>query len=261
MDDFINLLNLNPDRYVSGIVSKGAEPNSISLGYNIYEANPWNWFIQMDNSGTKPREWDPRMGFINTNFLGIDDTLTVIYQAPWDSTFDDNYGVFCSYDFPLLGPRLRLNLYGGHSEFDISSSSGPIDFLGRGTFYGGMYSIRGYDEYELVADGGMFASGQYEFDLVKYEESNYIDGNEGEQSKPFLRKLAPLVFVDYGRAKIRHPVGTERADEDFFSVGAGALIELGDNFSGAVYYGYPLKSTENTRTGKGRLSAGVMLRW
>ena len=396
MNDFINLLNLNPDRYVSGVVSKGTEPNSISLGYNIYEANPWHWFIQADNSGTRPRQWDPRVGLVNTNFLGIDDTLTVIYQAPWDSTVDENYGLFGSYDFPLLGPRLRLNLYGGHSEFDISSSSGPIDFLGRGTFYGGilrynllqtedgwffdikgslehtrskvtpslfptflgtdikfwlwgggidlhrsddlsessitlgryesmggesggdefrlarvnsesdftiytasaahsqyldtnkiqrvsgsfrwitsderlvpakmtafggMYSIRGYDEYELVADGGMFASGQYEFDLVKYEESVFLDDTQDKQSKPFLRKLAPLVFVDYGRAKIRHPAGTERADEDFFSVGAGALIELGDNFSGAVYYGYPLKSTDNTRTGKGRVSAGVMLRW
>ncbi|MHC4583909.1 MAG: ShlB/FhaC/HecB family hemolysin secretion/activation protein [Planctomycetota bacterium] len=396
MDDFINLLNLNPDRYVSGIVSKGAEPNSIALGFNIYEANPWHWFIQADNSGTKPRQWDPRIGIINTNLLGIDDTLTVIYQAPWDTTFDDNYGLFGSYDFPLLGPRLRLNIYGGHSEFDISSASGPMDFLGRGTFYGGilsynllqtndgwfldingslehtrskvtpslfpgflgtdikfwlwgggidlhrsddlsqtsvslgryesmggesggdefrlartnadsdftiynasaahsqyldtnkierisasfrwitsderlvpakmtafggMYSIRGYDEYELVADGGMFASGQYEFDLVKYEESKFLDDTEDEQPKPFLRKFAPLVFVDYGRAKIRHPVGTERADEDFFSVGAGALVELGDNFSGAVYYGYPLKSTDNTRTSKGRVSAGVMLKW
>ncbi len=396
MDDYINLLNLNPDRYVSGIVSKGAEPNTISIGYNIYEANPWHWFIQSDNSGTKPRQWDPRIGLINTNLLGIDDTFTVIYQAPWDSTIDENYGVFGSYDFPLLGPRLRLNLYGGHSEFDISAASGPFDFLGRGTFYGGilrynllqtddgwffdikgsiehtrskvtpsifpeflgtdikfwlwgggidlhrsddlsqssisasrfeslggesgrdefllartdsdsdftiynasaahsqylntskierisgsfrwvtsderlvpakmtafggMYTVRGYDEYELLADGGMFASGQYEFDLVKYEESKYGENTEEEQSKPFLRKLAPLVFVDYGRAKIRHPAGTEKDDEDFFSVGAGALIELGDNFSGAVYYGYPLKSTDNTRTGKGRVSAGVMLRW
>ena len=396
MDDFINLLNLNPDRYVSGIVSKGVEPNTIALGYNIYEANPWHWFIQADNSGTKPRQWDPRIGLINTNLLGFDDKFTVIYQAPWDSTIDENYGVFGSYDFPLLGPRLRLNLYGGHSEFDISAASGPFDFLGRGTFYGGMlrynllqtddgwffdikgslehtrskvtpsifpeflgtdikfwlwgggidlhrsddlsqssvtagryqsmggesgndefhlartnsdsdftiynasaahsqyldtkkiqrisgsfrwitsderlvpakmtafggmYTVRGYDEYELIADGGMFASGQYEFDLVKYEESKYGDDAGDEQYKPFLRKLAPLVFVDYGRAKIRHPAGTEKDDEDFFSVGAGALIELGDNFSGAVYYGYPLKSTDDTRTGKGRVSAGVMMRW
>jgi hemolysin activation/secretion protein len=399
LDDYVNLLNVNPDRYVSAVVSKGVEPNSISLGYNIYEANPWHWFIQADNSGTKPREWDPRMGFINTNFLGIDDTLTMIYQAPWDSTFDRNYGVYGSYDFPLLGPRLRLNLYGGHSEFDISASSGPFDFLGRGTFYGGilrynilqtedgwfvdalgsiehtrskvtpslfptflgtdikfwlggggielhrgddlaettiaghyykslggesgrdefvlaransdsdftiytasaehsqymdsdkigrlstsfrwtttnkrvvpakmtafggMYSVRGYDEYEFIADGGMLASAQYEFDLVKYEESRgagVSDAEQGDIEKPFLRKFAPLVFVDYGRAKIRHPIATEKDGEDFFSVGLGALFELGDNFSGALYYGYPLKSTDKTRSGKGRLSAGVMLRW
>jgi hemolysin activation/secretion protein len=396
IDDFINLLNLNPDRYVSGIVSKGSEPNSIALGYNVYEANPWHWFIQADNSGTKPRQWDPRIGLINTNLLGIDDTFTVIYQAPWDSTIDENYGLFGSYDFPLLGPRLRLNLYGGHSEFDISAASGPFDFLGRGTFYGGilrynllqtddgwffdikgsiehtrskvtpsifpqflgtdikfwlwgggidlhrsddlsessitaaryesmggesgrdefllarvnsdsdftiytasaahsqyldtnkisrisssfrwitsderlvpakmtafggMYTVRGYDEYEMVADGGMFASGQYEFDLVKYEESKYQNDTGTEQNNLSLRKFAPLVFVDYARAKVRHPVGTERATEDFFSVGAGALIEIGDNLSGVVYYGYPLKSTDFTRTGKGRVSAGVMLRW
>ena len=398
LDDFVNLLNLNPDRYVSAIVSKGTEPNSIALGYNIYEANPWHWFIQADNSGTKQRQWDPRIGVINTNLLGIDDTFNVIYQAPWDSTLQENYGLYGSYDFPLFSPRLRLNLYGGHSEFDISAASGPFDFLGRGTFYGGiarynlfqtdgwffdvkgsiehtrskvtpsifpeflgtdikfwlwgagidlhrsddisqtalslnrfesmgggsseeefnlartnsepdfsiysfsanhsqyldmnkverlsgsfrwigsderlvpakmsafggMYTIRGYDEYEFIADGGLLASGQYEFDLVKYEESKTAgsyDTEQAEQEKPFLRKLAPLVFVDYGRAKIRHPDGTEKDNEDFFSAGVGALLELGDNFSGAVYYGYPLKHTDYTRTGKGRLSVGLMMRW
>jgi len=399
LDDFVNLLNLNPDRYVSAVVSKGVEPNSIALGYSIYEANPWHWFIQADNSGTRERQWNPRVGVINTNLLGFDDTFTAIYQAPWDSTLDENYGLYSSYDFPLLGPWLRLNLYGGYSEFDISPASGPFDFLGRGTFYGGtlrynvlqsddgwfldikgsmeyteskitpslfpsflgtnvkfwmwgsgidlhrsddmsqtsvalgrfeslggksggdefrlartnaesdftiytasaahsqyldlnkierlsgsfrwttsnkrlvpakmtsfggMYSVRGYDEYEFVADGGMLASAQYEFDLVKYEEAlqkREESEMQGQSAKPFLRKLAPLVFVDYARAKIRHPVGTERNDEDFFSVGSGVILELGDNFSGAVYYGYPLKSTDNTRTGKGRLSAGVMLKW
>jgi len=99
---------------------------------------------------------------------------------------------------------------------------------------------------------------------VKYEESKTAgsyDTEQAEQEKPFLRKLAPLVFVDYGRAKIRHPDGTEKDNEDFFSAGVGALLELGDNFSGAVYYGYPLKHTDYTRTGKGRLSVGLMMRW
>ncbi len=398
LDDFVNLLNLNPDRYVSVIVSKGAEPNSIAVGYNIYEASPWHWFVQVDNSGTRERQWNPRIGVINTNLLGIDDRLTAIYQAPWDSTLNENYGAYGSYDFPLLGPRLRLNLYGGHSEFDISPESGPFDFLGRGTFYGGilrynlfqddgwffdikgsmehtkskvvpslfpsflgtdvrfwlwgggvdlhrsddisvtsfrfdryeslggqssldefrlartdsetdfaiytasaahsqyldsdkvgrlsgsfryitsderlvpakmtsfggMYSVRGYDEYEAVADGGILASVQYEFDLVKYEESKEAGGNRAGQEgqkNPFVRKLAPLVFFDYGRAKVIDPVGTDRAHEELFSVGGGAIVELADNFSGVVYYGYPLNATDNTRKGKGQINVGVMMKW
>jgi hemolysin activation/secretion protein len=398
LDDFVNLLNLNPDRYVSAVVSKGAEPNSIAVGYNIYEANPWHWFVQVDNSGTRERQWNPRVGVINTNLLGIDDTFTTIYQAPWDSTLGENYGMYGSYDFPLLGPRLRLNLYGGHSEFDISPEAGPFDFLGRGSFYGGilrynlfqdngwffdiksslehtkskvtpslfpsflgtnvrfwllgsgvdlhhsddisqssfrfdrftslggesgleafrlartnsetdftiytasaahtqymdsdkvgrlsgsfrwitsderlvpakmtsfggMYSVRGYDEYEAVADGGILASVQYEFDLVKFEKSKEVGGSRAEQEQqknPFVRKLAPLVFFDYGRAKTIDPVGTDKAYEELFSVGAGAIVELGDNFSGAVYYGYPLNATDTTREGKGRVNVGVMMRW
>jgi hemolysin activation/secretion protein len=399
LDDFVNLLNLNPDRYVSAVVSKGVEPNSLAIGYNIYEANPWHYFIQADNSGTKTRQWNPRIGVINTNLLGIDDRFTAIYQAPWESGIEDNYSLYGSYDFPLLGPRLRLNLYGGHSEFDISPESSIFDFLGRGTFYGGvlrynllqendwfldikgslehvrsrvnpslfttflgtdikfwlwgygvdlhrsddmsktlltfdrleswggesdaaefslartgsksdfsvymalanhsqyidlnkvqristtfkwigsnerlvpakmtsfggMYSVRGYDEYEVVADGGMLASAQYEFDLVKYEESQMANQNSSEEpaGKLFLKKVAPLVFADYGRTTIRHPVSGlgEKKHVTMFSVGTGLILELGEHFTGVVYYGYPLRKTDNTRVGKGRVNVGLLLRW
>jgi len=400
LNDFVNLLNANPDRYVSAAVTKGTEPNSLAVRYDIYEANPWHYFIQVDNSGTRERQWNPRAGIINTNLLGYDDTFTVIFQSPWDSTFEDNYSAFGSYDFPLAGPRLRLKLYGGYSEFDISPEGGLFNFLGSGTFYGGvlrynllqsdgwfvdlkgtiehtrskvnpsiftselgsdvqfwlagagidlhhsddmsrtglsfdwfeslggessaamftkartnsdsdfaiyvasvshsqymdpnkisrltgsvrwigsderlapakmtsfggMYSIRGYDEYEYVADGGTLASLQYEYDLVKAgklkEETEQPDIDEEEETeKPLLRKLAPLVFLDYGRGKVRHPVGTELGHDELFSVGGGLIVELGDNFSGAVYYGHPLTATENTREGKGRVHVGMMLRW
>lgn len=397
LDDFVNLLNLNPDRYVSAVVTKGREPNTLAVAYDVYEANPWHWFIQVDNSGTNERQWDPRIGVINTNLLGIDDTFVAIYQAPWDNTIGDNYALYGSYDFPLAGPRLRLNLYGGHSEFDISPATGVFDFLGRGSFYGGilrynvlqtggwfldikgtlehtrskvspdpfpaagadvrfwiwgggidlhrsddmsdssvrldrfeslgcgsdgtafdnarinsdtdftiysasaahsryldpdkvhrvsgsfryvttderlvpakmtsfggMYSVRGYDEYEFVADGGTLASLQYEFDIIKYEESMMTDEEKQIQEdapEPFLRKLAPLVFFDYGRPKIRHPVGLEKGHEELMSVGAGTIVELGDHFTGVVYYGYPLGPTDETRTGKGRINAGLMWRW
>jgi hemolysin activation/secretion protein len=132
------------------------------------------------------------------------------------------------------------------------------------TSFGGMYSVRGYDEYEAVADGGILASVQYEFDLVKYEESKEAGGNRAGQEgqkNPLVRKLAPLVFFDYGRAKVIDPVGTDRAHEELFSVGGGAIVELADNFSGVVYYGYPLNATDNTRKGKGQVNVGVMMKW
>jgi len=47
LDDFVNLLNLNPDRYVSTVVGKGEEPNTLGVNYGIYEANPWHYFIQV----------------------------------------------------------------------------------------------------------------------------------------------------------------------------------------------------------------------
>jgi len=394
LDDFVNLLNLNPDRYVSAVVTKGAEPQSLAVRYDIYEADPWHYFAQIDNSGTRDRQWTPRVGVINTNLFGIDDTFAAIYQAPVESDWDDNYSLYGSYDFPLLGPQLRLNLYGGYSQFDISPEVGDIDFIGNGDFYGGilrynilqtngwffdikgslehvrskvtpslfpsilgtdikfwlggygvdvhrsddmsntslrfdlfkslggessasefalartnaksifsiytasaahsqyldpnkvhrfstslrwigsnerlvpakmtvfggMYTVRGYDEYEIVADGGILASAQYEFDLVKYEETKEAAKTKPEK-KPFVRKLAPLVFFDYGRPKIRHPIATEKGHEELMSVGLGTIVELGDHFSGAVYYGYPLGPTDDTRRGKGRLNAGLMMRW
>ena len=403
MDDFINLLNLNPDRYISATVSEGAAPRSLAIEYDIYEANPWHSFIQVDNSGTSQRQWAPRVGLINTNLTGIDDRFTAIYQAPWESGIEDNYSLFGSYDFPLLGPRLRLNLYGGYSEFDITPEAGLFNFLGRGSFYGGilrynafqkngwffdvtsslghekskvtpsllpiagsdvemnlwgvgfdihrrddmsntsfifnrlqsfggsgqssfwdsatltgartnaergfaiyttsayhsrfldrnkvqrfsgscrwitsdgrlvpakmtsfggLYSVRGYREYEIVADGGIIASAQYEFDLVKYEESQEIgetESNEEMQAeKPWLRKLAPLAFFDFGRARIQSPVAGERAVRELYSVGLGTVVELGDNFSGAVYYGFPLRPTDATSAGEGRFGFSFIYRF
>jgi len=398
LDDFVNLLNLNPDRYVSAVISKGIEPDTLAVEYNIYEANPWHYFLQADNSGTRDRQWTPRSGVINTNLFGIDDTFTAIYQAPWESGIKDNYSLYGSYDFPLLGPRLRLNVYGGYSEYDISPEVGTVDFVGNGNFlggklrynafqadgwffdvtgslervrskvtpslfpdflgtdlrlwtcgyglemhrsddmsntalafnrvdsmdggsdqsefslartnadedftiytasalhrqyldtdkvqrlsgslrwispdkrlipakmniFGGMYTVRGYDEYEIIADGGLLASAQYEFDLVKYDLSKQTpEVRQMQQAeRPFVRKLAPLAFLDYGLAKIEGPrSATEHEDRELCSLGTGVAVELGDNFSGVVYYGYPLIPTDNTRTGKGRLNIGLMLRF
>ena len=395
LDYLVNLLNLDPDRHVSAIVSRGAEPNTLAIQYEVYETNPWHFFIQADNSGTDERQWAPRIGVINTNLLGFDDRLTTLYQAALDS-IGDNWSLFGSYDFPVLGPRLRLNLYGGYSEFDINPESGLIDFLGSGKFYGavlrynlfqrnqwffdvtgstsheesditpslfpeffasnvkmdlwgvgadihhrddmsttgvtfnmaqsfggsdqeefwdtatstgartnaerdfaiyttagnhsqyldrnkvqqlrgtarwivpterlvpakmtsfgGMYTVRGYHEYEIVADGGILASIQYEYDLVRHSQTVERKTTANDD----LRKLAPLAFFDFGRSQVEDPVAGEKENQTLYSIGLGTIFEIGNNFSAAVYYGHPLKDTDDTDKGKGRVNASVMLRW
>jgi len=392
LDDFVRLLNLNPDRYVSPVVSRSAEPNALNLSYDVYETSPWHWYVQADNSGTKDRQWSPRVGLINTNLTGFDDRFSAMYQAPWEKGIEEEYAVFGSYDFPVLTPRLRLNLYSGYSQFDIAASG--INFLGNGSFYGGilsynvlqihdwfvdltssvsherskvtpslglasnvdmelwgvganvhrsndmsntsltfnrtesmggssrrqfedarlntdpdfaiynfgavhsqyldtakvnrvsgsfrsitsderlvpakmttfggLYSVRGYEEDEIVADGGMLVSGQYEFDLVKHgqAEQGRQDGTEAEEAeKHLLRKLAPLVFVDCGRAKIKDPVAGEREARELCSAGTGILIEAGDDFSASLYYGWALRGTDETDRGEGRLNASFIKRF
>ena len=396
LDYLVNLLNLNPDRHVSAVVSRGSEPNTLAVQYDVYETDPWHFFIQADNSGTNEREWAPRAGVINTNLLGIDDRFTALVQAAPDS-IDENYSLFGSYDFPIMDPRLRLNLYGGYSEFDIQPDAGIIDFLGSGNFYGailrynflqyegwffdvtgswsneesditpslfpeffaseiemqllgvglnlnhrddmsstsvtlnrvqnvggsdqdafwdtatftgartnaerdfaiytiaanhsqyldrdkveqfrgnvrwiepterlvpakmtsfgGMYSIRGYDEYDIVADGGILASVQYEYDLVRHSQTVESEAGADEYLES-IKKLAPLAFFDFGRTKIIDPVSTEKNSQTLYSVGVGLAFEVGNNFSGALYYGHPLKDTDDTESG--RLNASAMLRW
>lgn len=400
LDDFVNLLNLNTDRYVSAIIARGSEPNSLALGYDVYEASPWHYYIQVDNSGgSEERRWAPKIGFVNTNLTGRDDKISAVYQAPLESGFDDNYSVFASYEFPLFTPRLRLGLYGGRNEFDIGGGGG-IDFLGKGTFYGGMlrfnafqtkgwffditsslnreeskvtpslfptmgtdinmnlwgigvnahrsgnmsrtslafdrvqnmggssqdkfwnpvtfagrqntdpdfviyttsaahsrylgankvhrlsgslrwitsnerltpskmttfgglYSVRGYKEDEIVADGGVLFSAQYEFDLVKHNQVRARRETESEDTskKSWLRKLALLSFVDSARAITKSPVPGEQGIQELFSVGVGLAATLGDNFDAGIYYGHPLRSTGDTKRGRGRWSFNFIMRW
>jgi len=392
LDDFVRLLNLNPDRFVSPVISRSTEPNALNLSYDVYERSPWHRYVQIDNSGTKDRQWSPRLGLINTNLTGGDDRFSVMYQAPWEKGIEEEYAVFGSYDSPICTPRLRLNLYSGYSQFDIPAAD--INFLGNGSFYGsvlsynvlqrggwfvdltasvsrerskvtpslgvasdvdmdlwgvganihrsddvsntslafnrsdsmggssrhrfedaridadpdfvicslaatharylddakvnrisssfrlirsderlvpakmttfgGLYSVRGYEEDEIVADGGLLASVQYEFDLVKYEnaeQGQQASTGQKDVEKPLLRKLAPLAFIDCGRAKIKDPVAGERAVRELCSAGMGMIIEVGDEFSAQIYCGWALRETDETEKGEGRLNASFIKRF
>ena len=401
LDDFVNLLNLNPDRYISATISKGAEPNSLAVGYDVYETSPWHTYIQVDNSGTPDRRYKPRLGLINTDLTGRDDRLTLMTQIAPENGIEDNYAVYGSYEVPLWTPRLRLTVYGGRSEFNTLAPGG-ISFLGHGSFYGGilrlnvlqhqawfldllgslsqekskitpslfpsilgsdlqwqlwsigteihhrddlsqsniafnqytsmdessqdefekarpgskpdfriytlsamhsqfldpykvnrisgsykwmdsnhrlapakmttfggMYTVRGYKEDQIVADGGSLFSVQYEYDLVKLSEkeqkmANLADVNQpvqAEAEKGWLKRLAPLCFLDGGQARVKdHTIG-EKATENLLSVGVGLIGEITDNYQAAVYVGWPLKDAGSTEKGKERLNFSFIARW
>ncbi len=390
LDRFVNLLNLNSDRYVSPVISKGSESDNLAVTYDVYEADPWHLFVQVDDSGSEERQWQPRVGISNTNLTGRDDRLTGLYQGSIDHAFDDNYSIFGSYDVPILGPGLRMNFFGGHSRFDRTTDGpGGFNFRGDGDFaggvarlniyqrdewfidfttslsrelsktnvldmktniemnlwglgfeaymisndsstflslnrstnicgsgtdrfeasrtdanpefsiytasakhwqyldidkvqrfsgsflyrvsderltpakmttFGGFYSVRGYNEEGIAADGGYLASLQYEFDLVGYDRRAMSD-EEKKTNKPWIRKLAPLVFTDYGRAVNRNHVAGEERVEELSSVGAGIVATFGDNIDMGVYYGYPLRSAGETKRGDAQWNAVITVRW
>ena len=134
------------------------------------------------------------------------------------------------------------------------------------TTFGGLYSVRGYKEDEIVADGGILASVQYEFDLVKYDQTSRAEQTE-DQTQPAepgelrLRKLAPLAFIEFGRAVNKAESGGDDTIDELCSIGLGAIAEVGENFSGAIYYGWPVRSTTETDEGDGRFNISLILRW
>jgi len=393
LDDYLNRLNQNPDRYVSAVISRSEEPNALNLSYDVHELNPWHTYIQADDSGTEDRKWAPRVGIVNTNLLGYDDKFSVMVQAPWKRGIEDEYSVSGSYNAPVMTDRLRLGLYGGRSEFDVPGLTG-IDFLGNGSFYGctsnytlfqmdkwffdvtgqisrenskvtpslgiqsdvamdlwgsgftihrsntmvqtslaynrienmggsssseyelarlgaspefvihnvsfshsqyfdaqkvhrfrgslrhmtpdrrlvpakmtsfgGLYTIRGYKESEIVADGGYIMSGQYEYNLISTngpEEDKRTDPAANKSNTQKLRKLAPVAFVDYGRARVQDPKPGEQEDQGLSSIGTGLLIEWGDNFTADFYYAWVRRATAQTDKGDGQFNVSLMCRF
>ena len=126
------------------------------------------------------------------------------------------------------------------------------------TTFGGLYSVRGYKEDEIVADGGILASFQYKFDLTNYiDKKHSVEGQEKEPVSYKNKAMWPpdfsfLAFTDYGRAKMRHPVSGELSIETLLGAGLGIGVDMGNNFSARIYYSWPLLDLE----GDGKTKSG-----
>ena len=171
-------------------------------------------------------------------------------------------------DFQIYTTRAYVSQY-LDSKYRIQRLSGTFKWVdatdrlvpAKMTSFGGMYSVRGYEEFDTLADQGILASAQYEFDLVKYDKATKGEKEYDTNQIRRLRKLAPVAFVDYGEADIKDHRPGEDNKTTLVSVGPGLLAEVGEHVSGAIYYGIPLKETLETDNHDGRVNVSLLLRW
>jgi hemolysin activation/secretion protein len=131
------------------------------------------------------------------------------------------------------------------------------------TSFGGLYSVRGYEEDEIVADGGMLFRAEYEFDLISYFNPQRADQGHSQSHAPgaeqsWLRRLALVSFADVGRAEFKSPMAGEHRIVELGSFGWGLKAEIMENLNVGVYYGIPLRSTERTKKGDGKPYLGLV---
>ena len=223
--------------------------NLLGLGFNLHRSNNISdSFFSF--------EWINNLGGSNQN-------------AFWNSTTLSGARSNSERDFAVY------NLFAAHSQYldpnKVHRLSGSFRWVmpdkrlppSRMTSFGGLYSVRGYKEDGIVADGGMLLSSQYEFDLVKHYRSKgpAEEDMEKEIKNPWLSKLALLAFSDFAQAEIKNAVPGEIATQELWSIGAGIAIAIKDNFDAGIYYGYPLTSTDTTSKGSGRWNFSLIWRY
>ena len=131
------------------------------------------------------------------------------------------------------------------------------------TAFGGLYTVRGYEEDEIVADGGFLASLEYRYDLT---QSLYGKGNDGNKRFP-SPDVSLLCFTDYARPEIKDPLLGEFDTQTMWGAGLGTLIEVGGSFQAGIYHGWALRETKRgdggTITGRGdtQWNFNIIYRW
>jgi hemolysin activation/secretion protein len=95
--------------------------------------------------------------------------------------------------------------------------------------------------------------------------ANLADVNapmQAEKEKGWLKRMAPLCFIDGGEARIKDPTGSEKGTEKLLSIGIGLIGEVTEHYQAAVYLGWPLKDAGNTKKkGDERLNFSFIARW
>jgi hemolysin activation/secretion protein len=120
---------------------------------------------------------------------------------------------------------------------------------------GGSSSVRGYKEMELLGDIGYTATAELRTPLLLgFFSAPFMNSQRRaeriDQPEDYLQLL---LFADYGYLKNESPLAGETPNFEVASVGAGFRVALSEQLQVQLDWGYPLKETEQTDIGEGRL--------
>jgi hemolysin activation/secretion protein len=153
VDDYLLWLNRQPARQVSAAVDSAEGPDSVSLDYMIDRSKPWAAYAQVSNTGTKEtNQWLERVGLIDYQLTGNDDTLSVDYST---AAFDQENSVNVSYTKPTLFdlPRTTGRLYFGYDSFTASDlGDSVLSFTGQTLSVGGEVTQNVFQDHALFFD-------------------------------------------------------------------------------------------------------------
>ncbi|MGA2440834.1 MAG: ShlB/FhaC/HecB family hemolysin secretion/activation protein [Tepidisphaeraceae bacterium] len=121
LDDYVSFLNRYPNRNVNAAIAPGADPSlgEVSLQYLVNQPKPWQVYFQVANVGTRQTNaWRERVGFLDTQLTGNDDTFSVDAST---ASFEGSDDVTLSYEAPVLKlDRLRWRVSAEWDEFKAS---------------------------------------------------------------------------------------------------------------------------------------------
>jgi len=155
----------HPGRRVDVAIADASIPGepetqgNAEIQYLVQEIKPWTIYAQLSNTGTdQTDEWRERIGFVNNQFLGFDDILSLDFIT---SNLRESNAFVGSYDVPLSADgRLRGKIIGDWSKY-IASDVGVADeqFRGKSYSFGGELSFNFLQVDDFFVDA--YAGGKY----------------------------------------------------------------------------------------------------
>ncbi len=113
---------------------------------------------------------------------------------------------------------------------------------------GGLSTVRGYEEREVLGDDGLIGSLELRSPVYASALTERLFTRKASPTGDFER-LQAVVFVDGAYTSLQDTAEGQDDTQNLLSVGAGLRLALGKNFQSRFDWGFPLEETEESDSG------------